>query len=62
MEPSIPFHTLVQFGEAEGLRNEKNRMHELPLKNNIVTSKLKSQNLSSETYDSNPEFAVYTNK
>ena len=40
MEPSIPFHTLVNFVEAEGITNGKNRTLDLPLKINTIISKL----------------------
>ena len=55
VEPSIPFQTLIDFVDADDIKNEKNRTLALPLENINVTSKLESQNLSSEIYDSNSE-------
>ena len=55
MEPSIPFHALVKLVDAEHTTNEKVRTRVPPLKILKVISKLESQNLSAETFDSNPE-------
>ena len=49
------FNTLVKHVDAEDIRNGKIRNLDLPLEIKIVTSKRESQNLSSETYDPNPE-------
>ena len=55
MEPSIRFHTLVRLVDAEEITIEKIRTVDSPLEINNVKSKLQSQNLSSKTYDPNPE-------
>ena len=54
MESSIPFHTLVKFFDAKEITNEKNVLiiYHWKIEKN---TKLEPQNLSSETYDSNPE-------
>ena len=54
MEPSISFQTLVKYVDAEDITNETSRILGLPPENNNVNSKLESQNLSTETYHSNP--------
>ena len=54
MEPSIRFPTLVKHLGSEATRNEELRTLDLPLENNLKSSKLETQNLSAETHDSNP--------
>ena len=61
METSIPFDSLVKLVDAEDITNEKIRTNDLPLKANIVSSNMQSQNLSSETCDSNLE-VMFTQK
>ena len=58
MEPSIHFHTLGQLVDAEDVTREKICTLHLTIEINNVTSKLKSQKLSCETYDLNPEVIV----
>ena len=55
MENSIRFHTLTKLVDTENFTSETNRILEIPLDNNKVLTKLESQHLSSEKYDSNPE-------
>ena len=55
MAPSIPIHTLVKPIDAEQGTNEKIRFLEWPLKINNVTSKLESQNVTSEAYNPTPK-------
>ena len=51
MEPSIPFHTLVELVDAEDFTTGKIRTLVLPLDINLVTAKLESHNLFSESYE-----------
>ena len=56
MEPSNRFHTLVEFVEAEDLKEmRKNRTLDLPLEINNVNSKQESQSLFTEPYKPYPE-------
>ena len=48
MEPSVPFHTLVKLADAEDITTEKKCALDVQLEINILTSKLESQDLSSE--------------
>ena len=50
MEHPIPFHTLVEFVEAEDDTNEKNRTLDLSPVIIKVSSKLEFQNLSVKTF------------
>ena len=61
MELPFQFRHLFKFVDAEDLTSEKVRNLQLSLEKNNVTSKLESQNLNSEVYDSNPEF-MFTRK
>ena len=47
LEPSIPFHTLVKLVDAEDIRNDKIRTHDLALELNNITNKLQTQTLDS---------------
>ena len=58
MQPSILFHMQAEFVDVENITNERVRTLDFVLEINFVTSKPASQNLSSETYDSNPEVIV----
>ena len=58
MEPSIPFHALVELVDAKDNTNEKNRTIDLPLEIDNVPSKLASQNLYAQTYDPNLELKL----
>ena len=60
-EPSISFFTLFEHVDLETIRIEKVRTLDQPLEIINVTSKLESHNLSTETYDPNPEI-VFTQK
>ena len=51
----MPFHTLVKLSVHEDNKIDKIRTLDLRLEIMNVTSKLKSQNLSVETYDPKPE-------
>ena len=55
MENCVSIHDLVKLVDAEDLTNEKIRTFDLPLENNIVTSKLESRNLFAAIFDANPE-------
>ena len=58
MEPSIPIPKLVKLDNSEEIRNEKIPTLDSPLENNNVTSKLESQNLSTEIHDASPEILL----
>ena len=58
MEPSILFHELIKHVYAENITNERIRTLVLPLIIINVTSKLESQNLFSQKYDSNLDFMM----
>ena len=45
LEPSIPFHTLVKFVDAEDIANDKIRTHDLALEINNITKQLNTQTL-----------------
>ena len=45
LEPSIPFHTLVKFVDAEDIANDKIRTHDLALEINTLTKQLNTQTL-----------------
>ena len=46
LEPSIPFHTLVKFVDAEDIANDKIRTHDLALEINNITKQLNTQTLA----------------
>ena len=52
---SIGNNTLIELGYTENIRCEKFYILHLPLEIDIGTSKLTSQNLTPETYDSKPK-------
>ena len=43
LEPSIPFHTLVKFVDAEDIANDKIRTHDPTLELNKITKQLETQ-------------------
>ena len=45
LEPSIPFHTLVKFVDAEDISNDKIRTHDLALEINNITKQRNTQTL-----------------
>ena len=45
LEPSIPFHTLVKFNDAEDIDNDKIRTRGLTLEPNNITYHLQTQSL-----------------
>ena len=45
LEPSIPFHTLVNLVDAEDIANDKIRTHDLALEFNNITKQLNTQTL-----------------
>ena len=45
LEPSIPFHTLVNLVDAEDIANDKIRTHDLALEINNITKQLNTQTL-----------------
>ena len=47
LEPSIPFHTLVNFVDADDRANDKTRTHHLTLEVNNITKQLQTQTLNS---------------
>ena len=47
LEPSIPFHTLVNFIDAEDVANDKIRTHELARELKNITKPLQIQTLDS---------------
>ena len=53
MEPSIPFHTRVNFFDAQVKTKEKSL--DQPLEIDDITSNLETQIFSAETFDPNPE-------
>ena len=59
LQPYVPFQTLIKLGNAEDIRNGKNRTRTLdlgiPLESTKVTSILESHSLSTKTFDVNPE-------
>ena len=56
LEPSIPFHTLVKFVNAEDIANDKFRTLDLALEVNNITKQLQTQTLDS----SNKEQLMFT--
>ena len=56
LKPSIPFHTLVKFVDAEDIANDKIRTHDLALEVNNITKQLQTQTLDS----SNPQQLMFT--
>ena len=54
METKNSVLSLVELVDAEDITTEKIRCLDSPLEINNVTSKVLSQNLSSEIFDSNP--------
>ena len=51
LEPSIPFHTLVKFVDAEDIANDKIRTHDLTLEVNNITKQLQTQSFHSQQSD-----------
>ena len=51
LEPSIPFHTLVNLVDAEDIANDKIRTHDLSLEGNNITKQLHTQTLDSPQSD-----------
>ena len=51
LEPSIPFHTLVELVDAEDIANDKIRTHDLTLEVNNITKQLQNQTLESQQSD-----------
>ena len=51
LEPSIPFHTLVKFVDAEDIANDKIRTHDISLEVNNITKQLQTQSLHSQQSD-----------
>ena len=47
LEPSTPFHTLVQLVDAEDIANDKIRTHDLAREVNNTTNQLQTQTLDS---------------
>ena len=54
-KPCILFHTFVELVVAEDITNEKICTFDLPMEIKIVKSKRKTETLSVETNDPNPE-------
>ena len=49
LEPSIPFHTLVKFVDAEDIANDKIRTNDLTLEVNNITKQLHPRDPNNET-------------
>ena len=47
LEPSIPFHTIVELVDAEDITNDKTRTHDLTLEVNKITKQLQTKTLDS---------------
>ena len=61
METFIPIHTLIKLVDAEYFTKRKIRTHDLPVEVNNIISKVKTQKLSAEFFDPNPEIKfIYT--
>ena len=45
LEPSIPFHTIMELLDAEDIANDKTRTLDINLDVNSITNQLQSQNL-----------------
>ena len=53
LEPSIPFHTLVNLADAEDINNEKIRTHDFALEVKNITYQLQTQLMFTQPRDPN---------